>query len=110
MSTTDERRYPVLVSTTSYYVVWTEGSSLKDAAARLSDDPEWYEAISGEHPRDADYEITAPGALDWWDIYQGRREGPADYCAHCDHYSHDARPLWHKGDCPKRPAATGGGS
>jgi hypothetical protein len=101
----DERRFPVLISTTNYYVVWAEGTSLKDAATRLADDPNWYEALNGEHPRDADYEITAPDELDWWDIYQGRREGPRDYCSHCDRYSHDARPLWHADGCPKAETA-----
>lgn len=106
----DERRYPVLVSTTNRYVVWSEGTSLKDAADRLAGDPDWYEALNGEVPRDADYEITAPDdAWDWRNVYE-RREGPRDYCTRCDRYSHEARPLWHKDDCPKapRPAETGG--
>lgn len=106
-----EPRFPVLVSTTSYYVVWVEGDDLKDAAARLNDDPDWHEAIRDERPRDADYEIAAPqDAWDWHGVYE-RREGPQDYCAHCDRYSHDARPLWHKDDCPKAlcSAAEGGG-
>lgn len=99
--TDDGRRYPVLVSTTSYYVVWSEGANLKDAAARLAGDPEWYEALTGQHARDADYDISAPAeSWDWDGVYE-RREGPRDYCAHCDRYSHDARPLWHKDDCPK---------
>jgi hypothetical protein len=100
-----ERRFPVLVSTTTHYVVWVEGDSLKDAADRLNRDSEWYEALTGEHPRDADYEITAPAdGWDWRGVYE-RREGPADYCSHCDRYSHDARPLWHKDGCPKAQTA-----
>lgn len=100
----DERRFPVMVSTTNHYVVWVEGDSPKDAAARLADDSEWYEAIDGEHPRDADYNIQQPDDWDWWKVYE-RRFGPADYCAHCGRYSDrsDIRPLWHDADCPKRP-------
>lgn len=100
---TEERRFPVLVSTTNHYVVWVEGDSPKDAASRLNDDSEWYEVLDGEHPRDADYDIAAPD--DGWDFSRvyGRRQGPADYCAHCDRYSDptDVRPLWHNDDCPK---------
>ncbi|MFI0897711.1 hypothetical protein [Streptomyces sp. NPDC020983] len=105
MSAAEERRYPVLVSTTSHYVVWVEGDNLADAAARLAGDSEWYEALDGEHPRAADYDIAAPDdAWDWRGVYE-TRQGPADYCAHCDRYSHDARPLWHSGDCPKAVSA-----
>jgi hypothetical protein len=103
-----DRRFPVLVSTTNHYVVWVEGDSLKDAAARLSSDSEWYEALDGTPPRNADYDIAAPDdAWDWSGVYE-RRQGPDDYCAHCDHYSHDTRPIWHKDGCPKRPVAEGG--
>jgi hypothetical protein len=104
MTATDiERRFPVLVSTTNHYVVWVEGDDPKDAAERLNGDSEWYEALDGEHPRDADYEIAQPDEWDWSRVYE-RRQGPADYCAHCDHYSMDARPLWHKADCAKARA------
>jgi hypothetical protein len=99
-----ERRFPVLVSTTNHYVVWVEGDSLKDAADRLNGDSEWYEVLDGEHPLDADYEIAAPAEWEWSRVYE-RRQGPADYCAHCDRYSMDARPLWHGGDCPKAVAS-----
>lgn len=99
-----DRRFPVLISTTNHYVVWAEGTSAKDATARLNNDSEWYEALTGEHPRDADYDITAPDEWEWSRIYD-TRQGPADYCAHCNHYSHDARPLWHKDGCPKAVSA-----
>ncbi|MFI0718881.1 hypothetical protein [Streptomyces sp. NPDC021224] len=102
----DDCRYPVLVSTTSHYVVWVEGNDLKDAAARLAGDGEWYEALTGEHPRDYDYDIAAPDeAWDWHRVYE-QRQGPADYCPLCDRYSYDARPLLHKDDCPKARRAT----
>lgn len=107
MSSTDmERRFPVFISTTSRFVVWAEGDSAEEAAKRLADDPDWYEAIDGEQPRAYDYEIAAPDEFDWWQVY-GRRQGPAEYCAHCDRYSDpaDIRPLWHDGDCPKAVSA-----
>lgn len=106
MTATDtERRFPVLVSTTSHFVVWVEGDSPEDAATRLNNDSEWYEAIGGEHPRDYDYDISQPDGWEWGRVYESR-QGPRDYCAHCDRYSDlDVRPLWHNDDCPKQVAS-----
>jgi hypothetical protein len=106
MTTDTERRFPVLVSTTNHYVVWVEGENAKDAADHLNGDSEWYEAIEGEHPRNYDYEIRQPDEFDWPTVYE-TRQGPAEYCAHCDRTSDptDVRPLWHNDDCPKRVAS-----
>jgi len=97
-----ELRFPVLVSTTSHFVVWVEGDDPKDAAGRLGDSSEWYEAIDGVHPRDYDYDIRQPDEYEWPQVY-ANRQGPAEYCAHCDRYSDrtDIRPLRHNKDCPK---------
>jgi hypothetical protein len=100
---TEERRFPVLVSTTSHFVVWVEGDDPKDAADRLGGDPEWYDAIENERPRDYDWEIRQPDDADWYQVY-ANPQGPVDYCAHCDRTSPADRPMWHNGDCPKAVA------
>lgn len=103
MNATDaERRFPVLVSTTSHYVVWVEGKNAKDAADQLNDNAEWYEAIEGKRPRDYDYEICQPDEFDWPTVYE-TRQGPVEYCEHCDRHSEqtDLRPLYHDPGCPK---------
>lgn len=105
----DERRYPVIVSTTNYYVVWQEGDDPKGAVQRLHDDPDWYEAL--DHPFGADYEVRAPEPWEYQGtVYQGTdyspRIGPLNRCRKCGgHQYYLMLGIAHEAHCPELPTA-----
>lgn len=101
-------KYPVIVETTERHLVWVEADSLKDAVESLSDDPEWYEAVTPANRIEGgySYQMEAPEDHSWdWEVYgYDRVEGPRQACTECKAVAHSVRwGLWHKDTCPQRP-------
>ncbi|MDX3260714.1 hypothetical protein PV336_15955 [Streptomyces sp. MI02-2A] len=95
-----EDRYPVLVSTTNYYVVWQEGADPDDAVNRLKDDPDWYEALP-HSPFEADYDVELPETWQYHGTVYAERIGPLNRCRKCDGKQyHVTYRLSHNKDCP----------
>lgn len=97
------RRWPVLVEATSYYVVWVEGDSQKDAVESIAGDPEWYELINNKVAVDGSVDFSNPYH---WHIensgendIQGPLLPPCGTCEARPYRSQHAFIHWHKNDC-----------
>lgn len=99
----EEDRYPVLVATTEYRLVWVEGENQEDAVRRFNNDPDWYERLE-DPPYNADYEGTTP---DRWELHgtaYSDAVGPMNQCTTCGGKQYYVRlGIAHKPDCITLP-------